>query len=179
MSVDAEVKGYARALFEIARSERVLERVSDELFRLARTLEIEHELRQTLTDISVPFAGKEKLLSDLLGGKAAEQTLNAVRFVISQGHARELVEIAEELSRLAAEASGSGVAEVRTAVPLGPGQKEKLAEALEKVTGRKVVVKDVVDPSIIGGVYARVGDYLIDGTVRGRLEQLKQYLGVQ
>lgn len=175
----SDVTGYARALFEIAKSEGALDRVSDELFRLARTLEKEHELRQTLTDIAIPFAAKEKLLADLLGGKASEQTLNVVRFVISQGHARELVEIADELARLAAEETNSAIAQVRTAVALTEDQKAKLAAALERATGRKVIVKTIVDPSIIGGVHARVGDVLIDGTVRSRLEQLKQHLGVQ
>lgn len=174
----SEATGYARALFEIARSEGVLDRVSDELFRLARTLQTEHELRQTLTDIAIPFAGKERLLEELLGGRASEQTLNVVRFVISQGHARELVEIADELARLAAEQTNSAVAAVRTAVALTADQKSRLAQALEKATGRKVVVKAMVDASIIGGVHARVGDILIDGTVQGRLEQLKQHLGL-
>lgn len=175
----SDVNGYARALFEIAKSEGALDRVSDELFRLARTLEKEHELRQTLTDIAIPFVAKEKLLADLLGGRASEQTLNVVRFVISQGHARELVEIADELARLAAEETNSAIAQVRTAVALTADQKTKLAAVLEQATGRKVIVKAIVDPSIIGGVHARVGDVLIDGTVRSRLEQLRQHLGVQ
>lgn len=173
------VKGYARALYEIARSEGQLERVSDELFRVARVLDKQHELRQALTDLAIPFEGKEQLLEDLLGKKASPQTLNALRFVISQGHARDLVEIADELARIAAEETNRQVAEVRTAVPLNPSQRERLAGALEAATGRKVQIKALVDPGVIGGVFAKVGDVIIDGTIKGRLDQLKQHLGME
>lgn len=173
-----EAKGYARALYEIAQVEGDVERVSDELYRIARAVESNHELRRALTDISIPFAGKEQLLQDLLGKRASEHTLNALRFVISQGKARELVEIADDLARITAEEVNKQVAEVRAAVPLTTEQKIALAEALNKATGYNVQIKAIVDPSVIGGIIARVGDLVIDGSVRGKLEQLKQHLGV-
>lgn len=174
-----ETRGYARALYEIATAEGDVERVADELFRTARALEIEHDLQRALTDISIPFAGKEQLLQDLLGATASPHTLNALRFVISQGKARDLVEIADELSRMVAEESNKQVAEIRSAVSLDAGQKAAIAQALREVTGHNVEVKAIVDPSVIGGVLAKVGDIVIDGTVRGKLDQLKQHLGVQ
>lgn len=173
------VQGYARALYEVARSEGRLQRVSDELFRVARVLEKQHELRQALTDLAIPFEGKEQLLESLLGKKASPQTLNAVRFVISQGHARDLVQIADELARIAAEETNRQVAEVRTAVALDSSQRKGLAEALEAATGHKVQIKALVDPEVIGGVFAKVGDVIIDGTIKGRLDQLKQHMGIQ
>lgn len=175
---DGGARGYARALYEVARAEDRVDRVSDELYRVARALESHHELRRALTDIAIPFSGKEQLLDELLGKKASPHTLNALRFVISQGKARELVEIADELARIAAEESNKQVAEVRTAVALDDKQKAALAQALRQATGRNVELKVIVDPTVIGGVMAKVGDIVIDGTVRGKLEQLKQHLGV-
>ena len=172
------VKGYARALYEIAQVEGDVGRVSDELFRIARAVESNHELRRALTDIAIPFAGKEQLLQELLGKQASPHTLNALRFVISQGKARELVEIADELARITAQEANKQVAEVRTAVPLTTEQKAALAEALNQATGFTVEIKAIVDPAVIGGVLAKVGDVVIDGSVRGKLEQLKQHLGV-
>ncbi|MDQ4148569.1 MAG: ATP synthase F1 subunit delta [Actinomycetota bacterium] len=179
MTVEASIRGYARALFEIARSEGALARVADELFRLARTLEREQGLRQTLTDIQIPLSAKEKLVDDLLAGKASPHTINAVRFIISQGHARDLVEIADELARTAEQEANRELGEVRTAVELDDEQKARLEKALSKATGRSVAVKVIVDPSVQGGVLARVGDVVIDGTVRHKLDLLKQHLGVQ
>ena len=69
------------------------------------------------------------------------------------------------------------LAEVRTAVDLSTEQRERLAEALSRATGRQVDVKIVVDPSVIGGVVARVGDEVFDGSIASRLEDAKQALG--
>lgn len=176
MTKDPKTVGYAKALFEIARSEGDLERVADELFRIARLLETEHELRQALTDIAVPGEGKEKLLHDLLGDKASPHTINILKFIVGQGRSRQLVEIADELARIAEEESKREIAEVRVAVPLTGEQEARLAEALGTATGKHVTVKTVIDPSVIGGVHARVGDVIIDGSVRSKLDLLRQTL---
>lgn len=178
MTKDPKTAGYAKAIFEIARSEGEMSRVADELFRIARTLESEHQLRQTLTDIAVPAEVKEKLLDELLKTKSSAHTVNVLKFVVSQGRARDLVSIADELARLAEEESNREIAEVRTAIPLDEQQIARLAEALGKATGKSVTVKAIVDKSVLGGVLARVGDFVIDGTVRHKIELLKDHLGV-
>jgi F-type H+-transporting ATPase subunit delta len=66
------------------------------------------------------------------------------------------------------------VAEVRSAIELTPDQRERLAAAISSATGKQVEVKVVVDPSVLGGIVTTVGDTVIDGSVRSRLEQLKQ-----
>lgn len=176
---DPKSLGYAKALFEIARSEGDLERVADELFRVARTLEAEHELRQTLTDIAVPAEAKEKLLGSLLGGKVSPHTLNILGFVVKMGKARQLVDIADELARLAEAEAKREIGEVRTAVSLDERMTRRLGEALSRATGKNVAVKVIVDPSIVGGVIARVGDLVIDGSVRHKLELLRDVMGVR
>lgn len=176
---DEQSLGYARALFEIARSEGDLERVADELFRVARTLETEHELRQTLTDIAVPPAAKESLLADLLGQRVSSHTLNILAFVVRMGKARQLVDIADELARLAEEESKREIGEIRAAVPLDEEMTRRLGEALSRATGKNVAAKAIVDPSVVGGVVARVGDLVIDGSVRHKLELLRDVMGVR
>ncbi|HEV3475166.1 MAG TPA: ATP synthase F1 subunit delta, partial [Actinomycetota bacterium] len=83
---------------------------------------------------------------------------------------RQLTAIVDDLVALAAERRRSVVAEVRTAVELTDEHRRSLAEALERATGKKVELKAIVDPSVIGGVVARVGDQVIDGSIRRRLE---------
>ncbi len=178
MTRDSSTTGYAKAIFEIARSEGALERVADELFRIARTLESEHQLRQTLTDIALPAEGKEKLIDDLLKERASPHTLNVLKFVVGAGKARDLVDIADELARLAEEESNREIAEVRTAVELDDATKQRLQKALAAATGKNVSMKVIVDPKVLGGVFARVGDVVIDGTVRHKLESLREHLGV-
>ncbi len=168
------VDGYAEALFRVVQAEGELDRVEDELFRFGKQLESNHELKQALSDKSIDRGQRIKVLEELLSGKVSEHTLGLLAFVVEQGRGRQLPQILAQLSDLAAEAKKSVVAEVRSAVPLDPAQLDALAKALSQATDKKVEVKLLVDPSVVGGVVAKVGDTIIDGTVKRRLEQLKE-----
>jgi F-type H+-transporting ATPase subunit delta len=174
MATDELIHGYAEALFSIVRAEDELDRVEDELFHFGKLLESNHELKQVLSDKGVERAQRGKVLDEILSGKVSPHTLGLLEFIVAQGRARQLPQILEELSDLAAEARQSVVAEVRSAVPLDDSQRQQLAQALSSATGKKVEVKVLVDPSVIGGIVSKVGDTVIDGTVRRRLEQLKE-----
>ena len=174
MTTEEVVRGYAEALFRIVQAEGELDRVEDELFRFGKLLESQHELKQALSDQSLERAQRLKVLEELLADKVSPHTLSLLAFVVEQGRARQLPQILAQLADLAAEARQSVVAEVRSAVPLDDGQRAEMAEALSKATGKKVEIKALVDPSVVGGVVAKVGDTVIDGSVRRRLEQLKE-----
>jgi F-type H+-transporting ATPase subunit delta len=173
MAGDELIQGYAEALFRVVRAEGELDRVEDELFRFGKVLESNHELKQALSDQSLDRVQRAKILEELLADRVSEHTLGLLSFVVEQGRGRQLPQILERLSALAAEARESVVAEVRSAIPLDKKQRDDLAKALSKATGKNVEVKVLVDPSVIGGVVAKIGDTVIDGTVRRRLEQLK------
>lgn len=174
--MSARADAYAGALFEVAKAEGSLERVEEELFRVARTLEASDDLRTTLTDQAIPAERRQAIVEDLLGGRASPVTTALVSFVVGAGRSRDLPAIIDSLVRRAAEERAEAVAEVRAAVPLSEEQRRRLAEALGRATGKRVSLKVVVDPTVIGGVVARVGDTVIDGSVRHRLEQLKETL---
>jgi F-type H+-transporting ATPase subunit delta len=167
---------YAEALFEIAKAEGSLERIEDELFRFARTLEGNDQLRMTLTDMTIPVERRQKLVEELLGGKASPVTVALVAFVVSVGRSRNLPEIIDKLVAKAAEERKEAVAEIRTAFPLDDEHRRRLAGALSRSTGKKVSLKEVIDPSVLGGVVAIIGDTVIDASIRHRLEQLRESL---
>jgi F-type H+-transporting ATPase subunit delta len=171
---DELVHGYAEALFKVAQTEGALDKVEDELFRFGKLLETNHELKQALSDSNTPRAERIKVLDELLADKVSRHTMGLVTFIVAQDRARQLPQILEELSRIAAESRKTVLAEVRSAVPLDDDQSAQLADALSKATGMNVSVKVLVDESVIGGIYAKVGDTIIDGTVKRRLEQLKE-----
>ena len=168
------IRGYAQALFSVAEAEDALETVEDELFRFARALDGEADLRETLTDPALPVDRKKAVLQDILGERASPHTISIIGFLVEQGKARELTAIVDELVALAAERRKAAVAEVRTAVSLTDKHRNDLAKALEHATGKKVELKVVVDPSVVGGVVARVGDQVIDGSIRRRLELARE-----
>ena len=167
---------YATAIFEIARAEGSLDAVEDELFRFGRILEGNDDLRQTLTDQQLPPDKRQEIVEDLLSGKASSLTSSLVSFVVSLGRAKELPEIINRLVERAAAERQRAVAEVRSAIPLDEAVQKRLAEALSTSLGKQVEIKVIIDPDVIGGVVARVGDTVIDGTVRHRLEQLRESL---
>jgi F-type H+-transporting ATPase subunit delta len=170
------IRGYAEAMFSVAEAEDALEAVEDELFRFARALEREQGLRDALADPALPAERKRAVLEEILGRRVNPVTVNLLGFIVEQGRARDLPAIVDEVVALAAERRQAAVAEVRTAVPLDAEHRERLADALGRATGKKVEVKVVVDPSVVGGVVARVGDQVIDGTVRRRLELARERL---
>jgi F-type H+-transporting ATPase subunit delta len=170
---DDRTLAYAEALFAVARAEGTLGEVEDELFRFSQTLQGNDELRKALTDAGIPAARRQQIVEDLLGGKASPTTVALVSMVVGTGRARELPRIIKRLVEMSAAEANKEVAEVRSAVPLTEDQRERLAKALEDATGKQVEVKVVVDPSVLGGIVAQVGDTVIDGSVRRRLDQLK------
>jgi F-type H+-transporting ATPase subunit delta len=167
---------YAGALFNVARAEGSLADVEDELFRFSQTLQGSDELREALTDPAIPVARRQQIVEDLLGGKASSTTVALVSMVVGTGRARELPAIIRELVEMSAAEANKAVAEVRTAVALNQDQQDRLAKALGEATGRQVTLKMVVDPSVLGGVVAQVGDTVIDGSVRTKLERLRNAL---
>ncbi len=173
---DARIDGYARALFEVARAEGTLDEVEDELFRFARSYESSDELRNALTDEMVPAAKRQAIVEDLLGGKATPTTTQLISMVVGSGRGRDLPAIIDKLVQRAANSKNLEVAEVRSAVALTDDQQTRLKAALANATGKQVTLKVVVDPSIVGGIVATVGDTVIDGSVRTRVDQLKSRL---
>ena len=177
MADEELIDGYAKALFAVASAEGVLAKVEDELYAFGKALEQHTDLRESLTDEALPAENKKAVVRDLLGKKANPLTVSLLGFVIDAGHAREITKIVEELARMASRERDHVLAEVRTAVDLSKDQRERLAAALSRATGRTVDVKVVVDPSVIGGVVARVEDEVFDGSIASRLEDAKQALG--
>ena len=96
--------------------------------------------------------------------------------VVGTGRVRQLPAIVDQVLAMSAQEANKEVAEVRSAIALSDDQKSRLAEALGRATGKQVEVKVVIDPSLKGGLVAQVGDTVIDGSVRRRLEKLKNSL---
>jgi len=172
--IDDRIKGYAQGIFEMARAEGHLDAVEDELLAIARALETAPELRSNLTDPQLPLEKKQGIIDGLLGGRASSLTVGVIQLLVSQDRASDLPAIATAVAAAAAASRDKELAEVRSAVPLDEETVGRIAAALGRATGRTVEVKVVVDPDLIGGVVARVGDTVIDGSIAKRLDSLRQ-----
>ena len=175
MADTERVDHYASALFEIAKAEGSLETVEDELFKVARTIEGSDELRTTLSDPNIPLERRIGVIQDVFR-TAHPTTLALLSFVVSTGRTRDLTAIIDRLVEKAADERKETVAEVRSAIELDDETRRRLAEALSTSSGQKVSLKVIVDPSVLGGIAVQIGDTVIDGTVRTRINQLREAL---
>jgi F-type H+-transporting ATPase subunit delta len=166
---------YGRAIVQIGRAEGVADRVADELYQFARAVDGNAELRDKLTDPSVPLEARSAAVTDILA-RAHPATGAAVQLLLSADRIRHIADIADAAVRDAAEARGSSVALVRSAKPLGDAQRQALEQALGARAGRPVDLKVVVDPDLLGGVVVQMGDTVIDGSMARRLTEIKSSL---
>ena len=173
MATDRET-AYAKALMAVASAEGDLATVQDEIFTLARVVSGNDELASTLSDTTLPAARRQQVIEDLLSGRASRTTVALVSMIVATGRSRDLNAIADEFVALGAAEVGRRVAVVRSAVELSDDQKARLGKALEDSVGGPVDVRVVIDPSVLGGLVTQIGDTVIDGSVRRRLDQLKQ-----
>lgn len=169
-----KVNSYAEALVAVAQAEGDLAGVEDELFAVAQALAGSDELREVLSDRRIPAARRQQIVEDLLGTEAADATVALVSMVVGAGRAADLVRIIEAAVERSAALRNKAVAEVRSAVALSDDQQQRLAGALQRATGKDVTVKVVVDPAVMGGLVTRIGDEVIDGSVRTRINQLRE-----
>ena len=168
-----QINAYADALYAVAEAESANATVEDELFKFNQAVEGNEQLRSTLTDRRLPAAVRQQIVTDVLGETAHPATGACLALLVGAGRVGQLGEITKALSEKSASGGGAVLATVRSAVALTADQSAKLEKALSSATGNEVTVKNVVDPSVIGGVLTQIGDEVIDGTIRSRLTQLR------
>ena len=173
---DDVIRFYAQAMFAVAQAEGELEQVETQLFAFAKLLERDHRVRDALIDPRLPAENKLGLIRDTLGERANPTALNLLGLLVDQGRSREIDRAVSAMEEIVAESRRHVLAEVRSAVPIDEARRQRLARALSEATGREVEVRIVVDPSLICGVVAQIGDEVIDGSVKTRLEEAKQQL---
>jgi F-type H+-transporting ATPase subunit delta len=172
-------RAYAAALYAVANAEGQLSSAGDELFAVARAIEGNDALRDALGDAHLPAERRQQIIEELLGSRSSDVTLALASMVVATGRGRELPNIVDALLELSATEEGRQVAEVRSAIDLTEDQRTRLATALKEATGSDVDVRVVVDTSVVGGMVVRVGDQVIDGSVRHRLSQLRESLSAR
>lgn len=150
--------------------------LSDELLAIADLVDRNHELQLSLgSKLSEP-AAKVALVSRLLEGKTSASALTVVTHLVASPRGRRLDATLRQAARIAADQAGNELATVTVAAPLSAAQQERLARALQASAGRPVKITTVIDPELVGGVRIQIADDVIDGSIRSRLEELRQQL---
>ena len=174
--VDAAEQLAVIAIVETADHGGRIDDLEDELFRFGRVVNAEPQLRTALSNPFFPAQRKRDLLGALLDGKVTEPTMRLVTQAAVQGRGRTLDASLEEFARLAAERRERLVAEVHVAVSLTAQQRRRLAAALAAAYGHDVHLNIVLDPQVIGGMSVQIAGEIIDGSMAGRLAELRRRL---
>jgi F-type H+-transporting ATPase subunit delta len=174
MKREIAAKRYAEAVFEIAREQRTIDQWRADLQTVAAVFG-DPQVLGLLENAKVPWSAKEDVLNRTLSG-ISPLAVNYARLLAQRGRAALAPQVVEYFRELADDYLGIAHAEVTTVVPIDENEKRVIAERLSRMTGKRVEVETRIDPSIIGGVVARVGDRLIDGSTRSRLLALRARL---
>ncbi len=167
-------KRYAQAAFELGLERKELDTWQKDLRRIAN-LTAHEELMALLQNPRLPFAAKKSLLQKGLG-KVNPLAFNLALLLASKGRLKLAGDISQQYEELLDLHRGIEHAEVIAATPLSDKNREAISRRLGEMIEHRVVIDAQVDPSIIGGFIARIGDRLIDGSIRQRLETLKKSL---
>ncbi len=177
MTASVVADRYARALLELAVESNQVTSVAQQLRRAADVYSSSSELRAALGDPMLDETQRGKLvnaISERLGiGGLVQNTLHVL---VERRRLHALSEIADRMLTLADEQAGIVKATVASAMPLTEAQVEAIKQELERLTGCKVALERKQDPSLLAGVVARVGDHVIDASLRGRFQELEQRL---
>lgn len=165
---------YAKALFGLAVESDQVANIGAELGRLVAASDDNRELAEVLERPLFPAAERRAVLRAVGDSLSLSPTItNFCQFLIDQRRTHELRAISQEYERLAQEAAGRLNGEVIAAAPLSEDQLNTLRSALARRTGREIDLEVRVDPTLLGGVVAKVGDLVFDGSLKSRLEQLR------
>jgi F-type H+-transporting ATPase subunit delta len=168
---------YARALFQIGVDTGTFEALGQELGDLAQLFQDSTELRQTLVNPVFKPAEKRAILEKILPRVTPSQVMQRFALLLlDRGRIALLASLARAYREMADAHVGRVRAVVTSAAPLSPADLERVRRSLERRTKKTVMLEAQVDPSLIGGLVARVGDLVLDGSIRTQLSTLRDKL---
>jgi F-type H+-transporting ATPase subunit delta len=172
---DTAARRYAEAAFQVAQRDDTVESWRSELDG-AGAIASDEEVGRMLANPAAPLESRLDMARSIFGTVVSQPVLNMIGLMIRRGRIHQLPTVAAEFRRLDNARQGITLATATSAAPLSPEDVRALTARMEQFTGGRVELDLQVDPSLLGGLVVRVGDRLIDGSVRGRLERLRNQL---
>jgi F-type H+-transporting ATPase subunit delta len=168
---------YARAVMELGQASGNLDKVASDLRSLAKAMKDSDELQTVLTNPAIRRGDRRKVLDGLLQRIGAQpHTKNLVYLLLDSERLSSVQGISREVDTMIQAKSGRVSAEITSATPLDASQVQQITIALEKLSGKKVDVVKKEDPALLGGVVAKVGDVVYDGSLRTQLHGIREEL---
>lgn len=168
---------YARAIVSLGEDQKNLDKIGADLHAFAQALKVSQELVKILSNPAFPRADRKKIVDALASRFSVQPVTRTFLYVLlDKERLDQLPAISREIDALLEARAGRIGAEVTSATPLSAQQLAAITATLEKLSGKKVHVEKREDPALIGGVVAKLGDVVYDGSVRTQLRQLRDSL---
>lgn len=169
-------KRYAKAIFSLGKEQGKVEAYADTLNGIADLFgDQELELEDALTNPLYPLEARQKVMAKVSEAAAADTVMTSfLNLLIEKKRVDVLPEIASAVQEMLDSEENISHGSVTSAIEIDSGLLGKVQATLEKITGNKVILETQVDPSIIGGIVAKVGDLVLDGSIRTQLNGLKE-----
>ena len=171
----AAARRYAEAAFEVALASGQLDRWKEDLALAAGVLG-QPDVEPVVHSPAVPLAQRLAVVTALLGTRIQPGALHLVSLLVARGRSNTLGRVSEEYNRRLNAHRGVVMATVTSAVPLTPGETAAIRSRVEAMAGAAIELRTEVDPDLIGGLTIQVRDRLLDASIRGRLERLRDQL---
>ncbi|MFZ5968893.1 MAG: F0F1 ATP synthase subunit delta [Bacillota bacterium] len=169
-------KTYAKALFDVALELKQIEQFGKELDGVIETFNQYPEFYELYKTPQINNDEKKKIMEEVFGKSMSQEVMNLFKILLDKGRASIVEYMTKEYHNLANEHNNMVEAVAVTTVPLKDEDRSRLTEKLSAMTGKKIVLKNEIDKTIIGGILVRIGDKVIDGTIQRRLKELEENL---
>lgn len=169
-------KRYAKALFEVARERGKIADVEQELQAIEQALSGNPDYLKLLEHPNIDASVKASMLKQVFEGKLSEELLNTLQLLVQRGRESILGDLVSFYSQIANDALGQAQAKVYTPAVLTEQESEQIAATFGQLTGKKIRIETIVDPSLLGGLQVRIGDRLYDGSLSGKLQRMEKAL---
>jgi F-type H+-transporting ATPase subunit delta len=169
-------KTYSSALFEVALEENMIDPILAEYAVVKQSIDDNPDFYEILVSPRVPLEEKKQILDTTYGNQISEILLNFFKLLMDKKRSQAILEVYDDFKALVDDHKGNVVAKVESVIELSAEEIKNLEDKLNTLTGKNVSVNNVINPDIMGGLVVKVGDKIIDGSVRRKLDSMKHEL---
>ncbi|MGL5244478.1 MAG: F0F1 ATP synthase subunit delta [Sarcina sp.] len=167
---------YALALYQVAEEKGKVEEYLEDLREICDLINNNQDFYEVIKHPQISTTRKKETFKSIFNGKIDDELISFLLILIEKDRILYLREKLNEMEKIHLEKNNTLVADVKSAIPLDKEQVDALINKLEKKYNKKILLKEKVDQSIIGGLYVRVGDDVIDGTIKSKLDELRSLM---
>lgn len=167
---------YALALYKVAEEKGKVDQFLDELKNIVELIDKDADLQMLIHHPSVSTQNKKKLFENIFGGKVEADVLSFLKLLLEKGRILEVASMLKQMEIIYLEKHNTAIAEIKTVVPLLENEKTELVSNLQKRFNKTIILKEELDSSILGGIFVKIDNEVIDGTVKSKIEEMKKIM---